>query len=677
MSAYSIEFRTLAVSCDWNEKALWDHFLHGLAEHVKDEIYSLELPAGLDKLIYLSIRVDDRIALRSRHRKGEFPREHVMGAESVTTCDTRSQRLVLPEEEPMQIGEARLTAGERCRRLANQLCLYFGEAGHVAAACSVPGRHSSHKGEHMVSITSTRLPFGGRAEFLASVRFGGAAFRVSALIDSGAEGDFMDFGLATRLGILSIALTEPISAWTLCGTLLTEITRVTKFVTLTLSGNHAEEIQFFLIHSPFTPVVLGHTWLVNHNPHIDWAHRSILAWSTFCLAQCFVRHFPRSCLVLCCRRSRWAWRMYRRLTMTWERCSVSPELHLCLRTAHTTVWFDLFPGTSPPKGHLYSLSRPEREAMERYIHDSLVAGIIRPSSSPAGVGFFFVEKKDGSLRPCIDYRGLNDITVKNRYPLPLMSSAFELLQGATIFTKLDLHSAYHLVRIREGDEWKTAFNTHTGHFEYLFMQFGLSNSQAVFQALVNDMLRDMVDRFVFVYLNDILIFSQNERDHVQHVRRVLQRLMENRLFAKVEKCQFHAWSVPFLGFILSPEGIRMDPAKVKAVADWPTPDSCRAVRHFLGFANFYRWFIRKFSQIAFPLTDLTSTKKRFCWSSQAQTAFESLKSRFILAPILNTSDLSPQFIVELDASEVGVGAVLSQRLSSDEKIHPCAFFLIV
>ncbi len=195
--------------------------------------------------------------------------------------------------------------------------------------------------------------------------------------------------------------------------------------------------------------------------------------------------------------------------------------------------------------------------MERYIHDSLVAGIIRPSSSPAGAGFFFVEK-DGSLRPCIDYRGLNDITVKNRYPLPLMSSAFELLQGATIFTKLDLRSAYHLVRIREGDEWKTAFNTHTGQFEYLVMPFGLSNSPAVFQALVNDVLRDMVDRFVFVYLDDILIFSQNERDHVQHVRRVLQRLLENRLFTKVEKCQFHAWSVPFRGFILSPDGIRMD-----------------------------------------------------------------------------------------------------------------------
>ncbi len=179
----------------------------------------------------------------------------------------------------------------------------------------------------------------------------------------------------------------------------------------------------------------------------------------------------------------------------------------------------------------------------------------------------------------------------------------------------------------------------------------------------------------YLYISTtILIFSQNERDHIQHVRLVLQRLLENRLFAKLEKCEFHAQSVPFLGFILSPEGIRMDPAKVEAVANWPTPDSRKVVQRFLGFANFYRRFIRGFSQIALPLTNLTSTRWRFCWSEQAQEAFEGLKSRFISAPILNNPDPSRQFVVEVDASEVGVGAILSQRSPSDNKIHPCAFF---
>uniref|UniRef100_A0A8K9Y3I9 Gypsy retrotransposon integrase-like protein 1 n=1 Tax=Oncorhynchus mykiss TaxID=8022 RepID=A0A8K9Y3I9_ONCMY len=335
---------------------------------------------------------------------------------------------------------------------------------------------------------------------------------------------------------------------------------------------------------------------------------------------------------------------------------------------------DLLPGTTPPRGRLYSLSAPERKALEDYLSVALDAGTIVPSSSPAGAGFFFVKKKDGSLRPCIDYRGLNDITVKNRYPLPLMSSAFEILQGARFFTKLDLRNAYHLVRIREGDEWKTAFNTPLGHFEYRVLPFGLANAPAVFQALVNDVLRDMLNIFVFVYLDDILIFSPSLQIHVQHVRRVLQRLLENCLFVKAEKCTFHASSVTFLGSVISAEGIKMDPAKVQAVIDWPVPKSRVELQRFLGFANFYRRFIRNFGQVAAPLTALTSVKTCFKWSVSAQGAFDLLKNRFTSAPILVTPDVSRQFVVEVDASEVGVGAILSQRSLSDDKVHPCAYF---
>nr|XP_055073125.1 uncharacterized protein LOC129453092 [Misgurnus anguillicaudatus] len=265
---------------------------------------------------------------------------------------------------------------------------------------------------------------------------------------------------------------------------------------------------------------------------------------------------------------------------------------------------NLLPGTTPPKGRLYSLSGPEREAMDKYINDALRAGLIRPSTSPAGAGFFFVKKKDGSLRPCIDYRGLNDVTVKNLYPLPLMSSAFELLQGAQFFTKLDLRNAYHLVRIREGDEWKTAFNTPTGHFEYCVLPFGLTNALSVFQALVNDVLRDMIDTFVFVYLDDILIFSPSMQEHTQHVRRVLRRLLENQLYVKAEKCEFHQKSVSFLGFVIAAGEIRPDPAKVKAVTQWPVPVSRKELLRFLGFTNFYWRFIRNYSQVAQPLTAL-------------------------------------------------------------------------
>ena len=299
--------------------------------------------------------------------------------------------------------------------------------------------------------------------------------------------------------------------------------------------------------------------------------------------------------------------------------------------------------------------------MERYLTESLAAGIIHPSSSPAGAGFFFVGKKDGTLRPCIDYRGINEMTVRNRYPLPLMDTTFELLQGAAIFTKLDLRNTYHLVRIREGDEWKTAFNTPTGHWEYLVMPFGLTNVPAFFQTLVNDVLGDMLNKFVFVYLDDILIFSQDARSHQGHVRKVLQHLLENRLFVKAEKCTFSCMSTTFLGYIISAGSIAMDPEKVRAVEQWPNPTDRKLLQRFLGFANFYRRFIRNYSSIAAPLTRLTSTMVRFAWGPEAEAAFWGLNGQFTSAPILIHPDPERQFIVEVDASNTGVGAVLSQR----------------
>ena len=311
--------------------------------------------------------------------------------------------------------------------------------------------------------------------------------------------------------------------------------------------------------------------------------------------------------------------------------------------------------------------------MKKYIDDSLAAGIIRPSSSPAGAGFFFVDKKDKSLRPCIDYRGLNDITIKNRYPLPLIASAFESLQGAKWFTKLDLRNAYHLVRIREGDEWKTAFNTPSGHYEYLVMPFGLTNAPGVFQALVNDVLRDFLNDFVFVYLDDILIFSPDEQAHIQHVTQVLQRLLQHQLYVKAEKCEFHVHSVSFLGFRVSQGKVAMDQEKVRAVADWQVPTSRKEVQRFLGFANFYRKFIRNFSSIAAPSHVLTSPKTLFQWNTRADAAYSTLKRSFSSAPILTLPDHERQFIVEVDASDVGIGAVLSQRSAADGRLHPCAF----
>ena len=196
---------------------------------------------------------------------------------------------------------------------------------------------------------------------------------------------------------------------------------------------------------------------------------------------------------------------------------------------------DLIPGSTIPKGHLYSISVSKKKAMNEYITPSLEAGLIHPSSSPASAGFFFVQKKDGSLLPCIDYSPLNDITIKNRYPLPLMTSVFDQLQQAKVFSKLDLRNAHHLIRIKEGDEWKTGFNTPNGHYEYRVMLFGLTNAPAVFQAMINDVLRDFLGHFVYVYLDDILIYSPDLATHQDHVNQVLKRLLDNHLYVRAEK----------------------------------------------------------------------------------------------------------------------------------------------
>ncbi len=336
---------------------------------------------------------------------------------------------------------------------------------------------------------------------------------------------------------------------------------------------------------------------------------------------------------------------------------------------------DLQPGSQPPKGRIFPLSQPEAEAMKSYIEEELAKGFIRPSTSPASAGFFFVKKKDGGLRPCIDYRGLNEISIKFRYPLPLVPAALEQLREARYFTKLDLRSAYNLIRIREGDEWKTAFSTTSGHYEYRVMPFGLSNSPSVFQSFINEVFRDMLNRWLIVYIDDILIYSRSLREHVQHVRAVLRRLIDHQLYAKAEKCEFHQESVSFLGYVISSGGVAMEDQKVHTVVNWPQPTNLKELQRFLGFANFYRRFIRNFSSIAAPLTSMTKrSSQRLTWSPTARQAFQTLKERFTTAPILHHPDPEREFVVEVDASSTGIGAVLSQRQGDPLKLYPCAFY---
>ena len=379
-----------------------------------------------------------------------------------------------------------------------------------------------------MSQTTTKSSSPNRISVPSCLLWGRDSLPIQVLIDSGADDSFIDSDLAKQLDLPLEPLPVPKDVTALDGRLMTQVQFRTAPLTLIISGNHREDLQLFVIPSPHYPVVLGLPWLKLHNPQINWETAAITNWSVHCHSHCLRSANPFSKRPL--------------VTPTPpDLSSVPPDYHdlapvfskeLALSLPPHRPYdcaIDLLPGAPYPSSRLYNLSRPERDAMEAYIQDSLASGLIRPSSSPLGAGFFFVKKKDSSLRPCIDFRGLNDITVKNKYSLPLIDPSFEPLCSAQLFSKLDLRNAYHLVRIREGDEWKTAFNTPLGHFEYLVMPFGLTNAPAVFQALINDVLRDMLNRFVFVYLDDILIFSRDPVEHKQHVRLVLQRLLENRL----------------------------------------------------------------------------------------------------------------------------------------------------
>ncbi|CAI7849176.1 unnamed protein product [Closterium sp. NIES-53] len=308
----------------------------------------------------------------------------------------------------------------------------------------------------------------------------------------------------------------------------------------------------------------------------------------------------------------------------------------------------------------YQLSPTELTDMKKQIEYLLDRQLIRPSTSPYGAPALFTPKPDGSLRMCIDYRALNKQTVKNKYPIPRIDDLLDQLRGATVFSKLDLRSGYWQIKMADNSIHKTAFRTRYGSYEYLVMPFGLCNAPATFQAEMNHILRPLLDECVVVYLDDILIYSKNMKEHVEHLRKVFEILRKNKFYVKLSKSDFALKKVQFLGHMVSAEGIHVDPRKIEAVKKWKVPENMKELQQFLGFTNYYNRFVPQYAKIAVPLTDLLKKDTPFKWDTPHQQAMEQLQTALTTTPVLILQDPEKDYVVEADASDQAVGAVLMQ-----------------
>ena len=329
---------------------------------------------------------------------------------------------------------------------------------------------------------------------------------------------------------------------------------------------------------------------------------------------------------------------------------------------------ELLPGSIPPSKAPYRLNQQELVELKRQLTELMERGYIRPSKSPFGAPVLFVSKKNGKFRMCVDYRALNKITVKNNYPLSRADDLMDRLSGAKYFTRIDLKSGYYQIRVAEKDVEKMACRTRYGSYEFVVMPFGLCNAPATFTTMINSIFHNETHDFVIIYIDDILVFSKTLEDHAKHLEKVLGKLREHKLYANAEKSEFALQEIEFLGQICNREGIRAIAKKLKAIKEWKVPLTQKGVRSFLGLANYYRKFIKDFSMITGPLSDLlTKDNKKFIWNPKCQEAFDALKKALTSSGVLRYPDFEKEFEVHTDVSGFVIGGVLMQDG------HPIAF----
>ncbi|XP_073219665.1 uncharacterized protein [Cicer arietinum] len=499
------------------------------------------------------------------------------------------------------------------------------------------------------------------------------------LFDPRATHSFVSSWFATRLGKCSSSLEEALVVATpVGGNLLAK--SVYRSCDITIDGK-VLSVDLVVIGLVDFDVILGMDWLALHHATLD-CHNKVMTFEIpgqlvflFQGARCWVPHNQISTLA--------ASKLMRRGCQTYlavvrdtqvveEKLEKIPiacefpdvfieELPGFPLDREVEFSIDLVPNTHPISIPPYRMAPVELKELKEQLQDLLDKGFIRPSSSPWRAPILFVKKKDGSMRLCVDYRPLNKVTVKNKYPLPHIDELFDQLQGAQCFSKIDLRSGYHQLKIKRDDITKKTFCTRYGHYEFQVMSFGLTNSLAAFMDLMNHVLKPFLDQFVIVFIDDILVYSKSKEEHERPLRLVLQTLRDKQLYAKLSKCQFWMDNVVFLGHVVSKNGISVDPSKVEAVQNWPRPTTMKEIRSFHGLAGYYRRFVKDFSKIVSSLTRLTKKKVEFRRTDACEESFQKLKEYLTSSPILTLPIGGESYVVYCDASRVGLGCVLMQQ----------------
>ena len=531
----------------------------------------------------------------------------------------------------------------------------------------------------------------GHAKLLTIGALVNSEFPAHCMVDSGATSLFVDHSFLSKHNLVPTLKSSPESLFVVDGR-EHSAGKITHEILLEFAlGAHVESVIFHVTKLADYDMILGKSWLNCHDPHISWPKNTLSFPAPRCIAHMATPQPPLSFVPATVSPAKVsAASVPLSPSEIKELESLVPPAYHEFLPLFSKSQADVLPphryidheiplvdAAKPSFGPLYNMSDLELKALKEYLDENLAKGFIRPSSSSAASPVLFVKKKDETLRFCVDYRSLNALTKKNRYPLPLTNESLRHVSKGKIFTRLDLRSAYNLIRIKKGDEWKTAFRTRYGLFEYLVMPFGLTNAPASCQQFVNDVLREFLDVFVVCYMDDILIYSEDPLQHEAHVKLVLQKLLDAGLFVKGEKCEFHTKSTCFVGFMISPNDISMDPKKIETVLEWKAPRNVKEVQSFLGFANFYRRFIKDYSRIARPLFNLLKKDLKFNWTPAQDTAFSKLKTAFTSAPILRHFDPLLDTILECDASDLVISGILSQYfIGPDGKkmLHPIAYF---